>query len=86
MFGNDCLWLLFWWSYFRQFPLVNGWTQQDVVTVWGISAYGIGLSNAIFGNAGNLAGLIKEVESTGLNKQNSTTATRHSSTACALSS
>lgn len=58
MLGNDCLWLLFWWSYFHQFPLVNGWQQNDVVVIWSVSALGIGLGNAIFGNASNLAALI----------------------------
>ena len=58
MVGNDCLWLLFWWSYFQQFPLVNGWQQTDIVVIWSISAFGIGLSAAIFGNAPRLAPLI----------------------------
>lgn len=58
MLGNDCLWLLFWWSYFQQFPLVNGWQQTDVVVIWSVSALGVGLSNAVFGNASKLAQLI----------------------------
>ncbi len=58
MLGNDCLWLLFWWSYFHQFPLVNGWQQSDVVVIWSVSALGIGLGNAIFGNAQMLAQLV----------------------------
>jgi viologen exporter family transport system permease protein len=58
MLGNDCLWLLFWWSFFQQFPLVNGWQQTDVVVLWSVSALGIGLSNALFGNASKLAALI----------------------------
>lgn len=58
MLANDSLWLLFWWSYFHQFPLVNGWQQNDVVVIWSISALGIGLSNAIFGNAPKLAQLV----------------------------
>jgi ABC-2 type transport system permease protein len=58
MVGNDCLWLLFWWSYFQQFPLVNGWQQTDIVILWSTSALGIGLGNAIFGNASKLAALI----------------------------
>lgn len=58
MLGNDCLWLLFWWSYFRQFPLVNGWQQTDVVIIWSVAALGTGLGNAVFGNASNLAQLV----------------------------
>jgi ABC-2 type transport system permease protein len=58
MLGNDCLWLLFWWSYFHQFPLVNGWQQTDVVVIWTVSALGFGLGTAVFGNAQALAQLI----------------------------
>jgi ABC-2 type transport system permease protein len=58
MLGNDSLWLFFWWSYFRRFPLVNGWQQTDVVIIWGVSALGFGLGTAIFGNAPHLAQLI----------------------------
>lgn len=58
MLANDCLWLLFWWSYFQQFPLVNGWQQTDVVIIWAIAALGIGLSNAVLGNAPRMAQLI----------------------------
>jgi ABC-2 type transport system permease protein len=58
MLGNDCLWLLFWWSYFQQFPLVNGWQQTDIVVLWSVSTFGIGMAEALFGNATRLAALI----------------------------
>lgn len=58
MLGNDSLWLFFWWSYFHAFPLVNGWQQTDIVVIWAISALGIGLESAIFGNAPKLAQLV----------------------------
>lgn len=58
LLGNDCLWLLFWWSYFQQFPLVNGWRQTDIVVLWSVSAFGFGIGAAIFGNATRLAALI----------------------------
>ena len=58
MLGNDCLWLFFWWSYFQQFPLVNGWQQTDIVMLWSVSAFGIGMAEALFGNATRLAALI----------------------------
>lgn len=58
MLGNDCLWLLFWWSYFHEFPLVNGWQQTDIVVIWSVSALGFGLCSALFGNASKLAQLI----------------------------
>jgi ABC-2 type transport system permease protein len=58
MLGNDCLWLLFWWSYFHEFPLVNGWQQTDVVIIWAVSALGFGLCTSICGNAPRLAQII----------------------------
>lgn len=58
MLGNDSLWLLFWWSYFQQFPLVHGWQATNVVVIWSISAFGFGLGVAALGNAPKLAALI----------------------------
>ncbi len=58
MVANDSLWLFFWWTYFQQFPLTNGWQHTDIVILWAISACGFGLSVCMFGNAGKLAMLI----------------------------
>jgi ABC-2 type transport system permease protein len=58
MLGNDCLWLLFWWSYFQRFPLVNGWQQTDIVVIWSASALSFGLGEAIFGNTPKLAQIV----------------------------
>lgn len=58
MFINDGLWLFFWLSYFHQFPLVDGWQQSDVIVLWSITAFGVGLSHAVFGNTKNLTQLI----------------------------
>ena len=58
MIGNDSLWLFFWWSYFRQFPLVHGWQNTDIVIIWAVSACGFGIGMGIFGNAPRLAVLI----------------------------
>lgn len=58
MLGNDSLWLLFWWSYFQRFPLVNGWQQTDIVVIWAVSALGVGLGSAIFGNTPKMAQII----------------------------
>ena len=58
MIGNDSLWLFFWWTYFRQFPLVHGWRSTDIVIIWAISACGFGICMILFGNAPRLAQLI----------------------------
>jgi ABC-2 type transport system permease protein len=58
MTANDCLWLFFWWTYFRQFPLTNGWQVTDIVILWAVTACGFGLSAAVFGNARQLANLV----------------------------
>lgn len=58
MIANDGLWLFFWWSFFRQFPLVNGWQSTDVIVIWAISAAGFGVGMSALGNAPNLAALI----------------------------
>ncbi|GHO84951.1 ABC transporter permease [Dictyobacter formicarum] len=58
MAANDSLWLFFWWNYFQQFPLVNGWKSTDIVILWAVSACGFGVSVAIFGNARQIPTLI----------------------------
>jgi len=58
MLGNDCLWLLFWWSYFQRFPLVNGWQQTDIVVIWAVSALAFGLGMAVCGNVPKMAQIV----------------------------
>ncbi|GLV60063.1 ABC transporter permease [Dictyobacter sp. S3.2.2.5] len=58
MAANDSLWLFFWWNYFKQFPLVNGWQSTDIVILWAIAAGGFGVSVTIFGNARQIPMLI----------------------------
>ncbi|WP_165423710.1 ABC transporter permease [Ktedonosporobacter rubrisoli] len=58
MVANDSLWLFFWWNYFQQFPLTNGWQATDVVVLWAITGSAFGISVAVFGNARQLVTLI----------------------------
>lgn len=58
MIANDSLWLFFWWTYFQQFPLTNGWQATDIVVLWAVSACGFGIFAAVFGNARQLVTLI----------------------------
>src|SRR5436309_13692545 len=58
MVANDSLWLFFWVSYFRLYPLVHGWQNTDIVVIWAVAACGFGISMGFFGNARSLATLI----------------------------
>src|SRR5258708_37031200 len=42
MVANDSLWLFFWWTYFHQFPLANGWRRTDFVILLAVSGFGFG--------------------------------------------
>jgi len=60
MFLNDAVWVVFWVLFFTRFPVLRGWTVEDVITVWALAAAGFGLANAIWGNAMPLPGLIAQ--------------------------
>jgi ABC-2 type transport system permease protein len=58
MFLNNIAWLVFWNLYFTRFPILEGWTIKDVVTIWSVTASGFGLAYAVFGNSLMLPSLI----------------------------
>lgn len=58
MVVNNLVWIVFWGLYFQRFQVVNGWSLQDVMMMWAVSAGGFGLSAVLFGNAYRLASLI----------------------------
>src|SRR5437016_9371505 len=58
MVANDGLWLFFWWTYFREFPLVNGWQSSNIIVIWAVAACGFGIGMGMFGNTPKLAALI----------------------------
>jgi ABC-2 type transport system permease protein len=60
MFLNDGVWVAFWVLFFNRFPVLRGWTVNDVVTVWAITAAGFGIGYAIFGNGLQLAQMIAQ--------------------------
>lgn len=62
MFLNDCIWVTFWCMYFTRFPVVQGWTAIDVITLWAVCAAGFGIAETVFGNSGQLAALIARGE------------------------
>jgi ABC-2 type transport system permease protein len=58
MLINDCFWVAFWLLFFDTFPAVNGWSFNDVLTLWAVSASGFGIAFAVMGNGWHLPGLI----------------------------
>ena len=60
MFINDGVWVLFWSIFFNRFKMVGGWTVADVMTVWAVTAAGVGLSGAVFGNACQIPRLVTQ--------------------------
>jgi ABC-2 type transport system permease protein len=60
MFLNDGVWVVFWVLFFTRFPVLRGWTIDDVISVWAFSAAGFGLAHAIYGNALLLASLVAQ--------------------------
>ena len=60
MFLNNSVWIAFWWLFFTRFPILRGWTMEDVFTVWAVSAGGFGLALAVYGNAIPLATIISQ--------------------------
>lgn len=60
MLLNNLMWVTFWGLFFTRFPVLRGWTIEDVVTVWAIAATGFGLAHAIYGNALQIATLITQ--------------------------
>jgi ABC-2 type transport system permease protein len=51
MMLNDTMWILFWTMFFDRFPVIRGWTLQDVVTLWAVAGLGYGVAWGFFGNA-----------------------------------
>ncbi len=55
---NNFVWIFFWSLFFQRFDVVNGWTLQDVMMLWAVSAGGFGIAATLFGNMTRLATLI----------------------------
>ncbi|GMK42906.1 multidrug ABC transporter permease [Paenibacillus glycanilyticus] len=58
MIVNNIVWIIFWGMYFKRFPVLNGWTLQDVMMMWAAASGGFGIMSVFFGNATRLANLI----------------------------
>ncbi len=58
MVVNNFVWIFFWSLFFDRFDVVNGWTLQDVMMLWAVSAGGFGIAATLFGNMTRLSTLI----------------------------
>jgi len=58
MFINDIAWVLFWMFFFTQFPVLRGWSLNDVLLLWAVTASGFGIAYSLMGNAHQLAPVI----------------------------
>src|SRR3712207_7821610 len=47
-FINDTLWVIFWVMYFKKFPVLNGWTIEDVIVLWSVITFSFGLAFGLF--------------------------------------
>lgn len=62
MFINNCFWIAFWAVFFTRFPVLRGWTVEDVYTLWAVASAGFGLAHAVCGNAWYMPGLVARGE------------------------
>jgi ABC-2 type transport system permease protein len=58
MFINDILWVAFWVLYFTKFPVLKGWTLEDVLVLWASVATSLGLVMGLFFNAVRIPQLV----------------------------
>jgi len=58
MFVNDIAWVLFWMFFFSRFSVLHGWSLNDVLLLWAITASGFGIAYSLMGNAHQLAPII----------------------------
>ncbi len=55
MIGNNLIFLVIWWIFFRAFNNVNGWQFDDVVALMAVSVGSYGLSKICFGGLKDLS-------------------------------
>ena len=58
MILNDAMLLFFWWLLFTRLPTLRGWTLTQVITLYGIVAFGFGAATVVCGNAFLVARII----------------------------
>lgn len=60
MFVNDILWVAFWVLYFTKFPVLRGWTLEDVLVLWSSVALSAGLVMGLFTNSLRIPTLVAQ--------------------------
>jgi len=55
---NNSMLLFFWWILFSRLPTLKGWDLAQVMTLYGIVAFGFGVANVVCGNAFMVARII----------------------------
>lgn len=60
MFVNDVLWVLFWALYFTKFPVLKGWTLEDVMVLWAAATTCFGLVMGLTYNAIRIPQLVAQ--------------------------
>ncbi|MDB4894718.1 MAG: hypothetical protein JWN15_980 [Firmicutes bacterium] len=60
MLLNDVLWVVFWVLYFTRFPVLRGWTLEDVLVLWASVALSVGLVGAFAPNSLRLPRLVAQ--------------------------
>ncbi|HEY3365809.1 MAG TPA: ABC-2 family transporter protein [Symbiobacteriaceae bacterium] len=60
MFINDGLWVMFWMLYFTKFPVIRGWTLEDVVVMWAVVTVSVGLAMGLTFNARRIPELVAQ--------------------------
>lgn len=59
MMVNDSLWVVFWVLYFQKFPVLNGWTLEDLLVMWAVITFSFGLAFGLFWNVARLPELVQ---------------------------
>jgi ABC-2 type transport system permease protein len=60
IFLNNVIWLIFWFFFFVNFPVVNGYVFTDMAMIYGIVAMAYGLSGIFSNNRKDLAEIINK--------------------------
>jgi len=58
MMLNNSMLLFFWWVLFTRLPNLRGWDLSSVMRLYGVVAFGYGVTNVVFGNAFQIARVI----------------------------
>jgi ABC-2 type transport system permease protein len=58
MFINDGIWVVFWTLYFTRFPVLKGWTLQDLITLWAVVTTAYGIAFGLMANAARIPQLV----------------------------